>query len=317
MRAAIVVSILALASIVHAHGMRTAYIEVAELEPGHASVHLRLTAPDPSLAIVAADGCTLAPQNAASELDVVWLLDCPGAIAGHTLAVHGLGPIIGDAVAQITFADGSTRTELVRASAPTVELSRASESTLAVAGEFVGLGLRHIATGYDHLLFLLLLVLLLRDVRSVLLAETAFTLSHSLSFSATALGWIHVSSAAAELCIALSLVLLALEIDVRAAAAQRWRGVGMALVFGFVHGLGFAGGLREVGLPEHAIGAALVGFGGGIELGQVAFLAVVLGLLHASRRWAHLAHAKLVALYAIGGLAAYWVIVRAGAVTWR
>jgi hypothetical protein len=312
MRAAIVALVVASSATADAHGMRSAYVEIGELEPGHASVHLRLVAPDPSLAIVADDGgCTLAAQSSTSPYDRVWLLDCTGGIAGHALAVRGLGPIISDAVASVAFADGTTRTELVREGTPIIDLAPADESALAVAREFVGLGLVHIVTGYDHLLFLLLLVLLLRDVRGVVLAETAFTLSHSLSFSATALGWIRVSSSAAELCIALSLLLLAADIEVRGPAPPRWRGVALALVFGFVHGLGFAGGLREIGLPEHDIGTALVGFGGGIELGQVAFLALVLGALHLARRWSRLPRAKLVALYAIGGLSAYWVIARA------
>jgi hypothetical protein len=312
MRAAIVVLLLASSATAGAHGMRSAYVEIAELVPGHASVHLRLVAPDPSLGIVTGDrGCTLAAQSSRSPYDRVWQLDCTGGIAGHAIAVHGLGPIISDAVASVTFADGTARTELVREAAPTIELDYADESALTVARQFVGLGLVHIVTGYDHLLFLLLLVLLLRDVRGVLLAETAFTVSHSLSFSATALGWIHVSSSAAELCIALSLLLLAADIEVRGPAPPRWRGVSMALVFGFVHGLGFAGGLREIGLPEHDIGAALVGFGGGIELGQIAFLALVLGALRLARRWSQLPRAKLIALYAIGGLSCYWVIARA------
>jgi hypothetical protein len=104
---------------------------------------------------------------------------------------------------------------------------------------------------------------------------------------------------------------LAADIELRGPPPARWRGVAMALGFGFVHGLGFAGGLREIGLPEHAIGAALVGFGAGIELGQVAFLASVLGALHLARRWSQLPRAKLAVVYAIGGTSAYWVIARA------
>lgn len=168
----------------------------------------------------------------------------------------------------------------------------------------------HILTGYDHLLFLVLLVLLLRRARSVLLAETAFTLSHSISFSATALGWVHVSSAAAEACIALSLVLLAADVRVRGAPASAARGAWMALVFGLVHGLGFAGGLREIGLPEHAIAPALVSFGAGVELGQVAFLAVVLAGLYVVRHASQLPRFKLGAVYAAGSLSAYWLIER-------
>jgi hypothetical protein len=85
----------------------------------------------------------------------------------------------------------------------------------------------------------------------------------------------------------------------------------MALVFGFVHGLGFAGGLREIGLPEHAIGSALLGFGAGIEIGQVAFLALVLAAFYASRTLAVLPRLQLAGVYAIGGLSAYWFIERA------
>ncbi len=303
-RLAIVALVLA-ASTAGAHGLRSVYLEVAELEPGHALVHLRDVTPGASVTVRAGEGCTLTPSG-----DQAWLLDCPGGLVGRMLLVDGLGPIVGEAVASVELADGRSATRLVRADAPRLELAPSAPSTLAVAGEFVGLGLVHIVTGYDHLLFLLLIVLLLRDARSVLIAESAFTISHSLSFTATALGWIHVSSAAAETCIALSLFLLAADIELRGPPAARWRGATMALVFGFVHGLGFAGGLREIGLPEHAIASALVGFAGGIELGQVAFLALVLGALHLARRVAVLPRLQLGALYATGALSFYWLLER-------
>src|ERR1019366_3355702 len=186
---------------------------------------------------------------------------------------------VSDVVVWATFADGTTSSHIVKTGEPTFEL-RSGASGWTVVRQYVRLGVVHILTGYDHLLFLLLLVLLLRRVRSVLLAETAFTLSHSLSFSATALGWVHVSSTAAEACIALSLVLLAADVRIRGTPAPAWRGARMAFVFGLVHGLGFAGGLREIGLPERAVAPALVSFGAGVELGQVAFLAVALGGLY-------------------------------------
>jgi hypothetical protein len=314
MRAAIVVLVgLVTVTRANAHGMRTAYVEVVEIDRGKATVHLRLNAPDPTITVTAAKGCTLDPADAGTAYDRTWLLDCPGGLQGSALELAGIGPIVTDAIAWIGFADGTTATRLLRAGSPQIALNHAATSSVDVARQFVGLGLVHIATGYDHLLFLLLLVLLLGDVRSVLLAETAFTISHTLSFSATALGWIHVSSAAAEACIALSLLLLAADIEiVGAPRASRWpwRGVAMALVFGFVHGLGFAGALREIGLPDHAISAALIGFGGGIELGQVAFLAIVLALLHMIRNVKHLPKIRFGAVYAIGGLSAYWLLVR-------
>ena len=299
-----------LAATASGHGMRTAHVELVEVSPGHAVVHLQLGAPDPALAISAGAGCTVGSADAEAMFVRTWRVDCAGAIADHELALSGLGPITSDAVVTIALADGTTATQLVRADAPEIVVRRASCSTASVARQFVGLGLVHILTGYDHLLFLLLIVLLLRDVRSVVLAETAFTLSHSLSFSATALGWIHVSSAAAETCIAVSLLMLAAEIDLRGGAA-RWRGAAMALVFGLVHGLGFAGGLREIGLPDQAIGSALLGFGAGIELGQVAFLAVVLAVLRVLRDVAIRPRVELAGLYAIGGFSAYLVLSRA------
>jgi hypothetical protein len=271
--------------------MRTAYVEISELSPGQATVFVRASVPEPSLAVRVA-GCTV--EGSA--------LRCDGSLAGRAITVDGLGPILSEAVADVVLADGTRRSHLIRADAPTWEIDSGS-----VALQYVQLGVRHIATGADHLLFLLLLVLVLKRPRAVILAETAFTLSHSLSFTATALGWIHVSAPAAEACIALSLVLVALDVDKPMTALA---GAATALVFGFVHGLGFAGGLREIGLPDHDVAQALLGFGAGVELGQVAFLAVVLFAVHwlsHARVWPRLA---LTTGYAAGSVASFWLIQR-------
>jgi hypothetical protein len=300
----------AVAAPASAHGMRTAYLEIVEVKGARATVHLRVTAPDPSLGLDAEAGCTLERAGDAWSLfDRAWLLDCPGGITGRALSIHGLGPVVSEVVVWASFADGSSSSRIVRPDEPRFEV-RSAASGWHVVREYARLGVVHILTGYDHLLFLLLLVLLLRRARSVLLAETAFTLSHSLSFSATALGWVQVSSSAAEACIALSLVLLAAEVNVRGAPARAWRGARMAFVFGLVHGLGFAGGLREIGLPERAVAPALVSFGAGVELGQVAFLAVVLAALHLARDATPLPRFKLATVYAAGSLSAYWLIER-------
>jgi hypothetical protein len=293
-----------------AHGMRTAYLEIVEVQGGRATVHLRLSAPDPSLGLDTEPGCALdGAGDAKSPFDRAWLLDCSGGVTGHAMSFHGLGVIVSEVVVWTTFADGTTSSHIVRASEPRFEM-RSGASGTSVVREYIRLGVVHILTGYDHLLFLLLLVLLLRRVRSVLLAETAFTLSHSLSFSATALGWIHVSSLVAEACIALSLVLLAADVKVRGSPENAWKGARLAFVFGLVHGLGFAGGLREIGLPERAVAPALISFGAGVEIGQVAFLAVVLGVVHLVRHASALPRFKLAAVYAAGSLSAYWLIER-------
>jgi hydrogenase/urease accessory protein HupE len=192
------------------------------------------------------------------------------------------------------------------------------QSGASIAAGYVRLGFEHILTGYDHLLFLTALVLLLRRPRAVLLAETAFTISHSLSFSATALGLVRVSAPAAEAAIALSLVLVALDIGKDGDASNAGGGVGanakkgaaMAFVFGLVHGLGFAGGLREIGLPEQHVPLALAGFAAGVEVGQVAFLAVVLLLVHLAVRRVPRARFEPALAAVIGAVASYWLVER-------
>jgi hypothetical protein len=293
-----------------AHGLRTGYLELIEVEPGRATVHLRLSVADASLRVRTDPGCTLTEAgDGVSVFERTWMLSCPATLEGHVLGVDGLGVVVSDVVEWASYADGTTASTLLKADAPEVAM-HAKTPAWSVARRYAGLGVLHILTGYDHLLFLVLLVLYVGGVRRVLLAETAFTLSHSLSFSATVLGWVHVSASAAEACIALSLVLLAADVRADRPRPPGWRGAGMALVFGLVHGLGFAGGLREIGLPEQAVPAALVSFGAGVEVGQVAFLAVVLCVVHMASRARHYASARQVAVYAIGALSAYWLLAR-------
>jgi hypothetical protein len=224
--------------------------------------------------------------------------------------VTGLGTEISEAVVWVSQRGGSTSSHLVTAASPSVHLPRESRP-LASFTEYVGLGITHILKGADHLLFLLLLVLTLRRVSAVLWAETAFTLSHSLSFSAAALGWVRVSPQAAEACIALSLLLLALDVERRGARAASTRsGAATALLFGFVHGLGFAGGLREAAMPDQNVAWALLGFGAGVEVGQVAFLAVVLGGFYLLARSRYHFAVAVTSAYAAGGLAVFWLIER-------
>ena len=285
-----------------AHGMRTAYLELTETAPGHAHVAIRGKVPMTGVALTAAAPCTL-------ERDA---LVCPR-LAGATLEVTGLGPIASEAVVLVNFLDGTATSACVTPGAPRWTIPGAADGIVSVARRYVALGVVHIATGADHLLFLLALVLCLRSLRAVMLAETAFTLSHTLSFSASALGWVHVSAAAAEACIAVSLVLAALDIG-RSERVAPWRSAGLAFAFGLVHGLGFAGGLAEIGLPATAVTAALAGFATGVELGQVVFLVTAVGALRLVGRVPALARATAHAgTYAVGGVGAFCLCERLGA----
>jgi hypothetical protein len=191
----------------------------------------------------------------------------------------------------------------------------AAPSRLGIATTYVALGIEHILGGIDHLLFVLALFLLVGATRELVTTITAFTLAHSATLAAAALGFVHVPSAPVEAVIALSIVFVAAEIVHGLAgrpgltARRPWV---VAFIFGLLHGLGFAGALAEVGLPPHAIPLALLGFNVGVELGQLAFVAGLLGLGAAAARLAvpRPRWSAWVAPYAIGAVAAYWTLAR-------
>jgi HupE / UreJ protein len=304
------IAIVALASPARAHGMRTAYLEIVESAPGAAIATWRTTALDPLASPRFPAGCEAEPSGEASPLARTFLLRCDGPIAGRAVGVTGLGPISTEAVVRVSQADGATLSAVLTPERAEIVVPRRS-TQLGTLRAYVALGVGHIATGPDHLIFLLLLVLYLRRARAVIAAETAFTVSHSLSFSATALGLVRVSSAAAEVCIALSLVLLAGEVARRREAPPRLAaGAASALIFGLVHGLGFAGGLTEIGVPEGAAASALLGFGLGVEIGQVVFLAAALLVLAAISRRVRPAGLALGGAYAFGAAGAFWLCER-------
>jgi hypothetical protein len=301
----------------YAHGMRTAYVEIVEHAPGQAILRFRTTIDAPAAPEFPA-GCTATNASTTEPIATIsstnplvqngstFVLHCDGALAGRSVGVTGLGTAISEAVVWVSQHDGATSSHMLTVAQPHIRIPSSSRA-LANFTEYIPLGVKHIFAGADHLLFLLLLVLLLRRPKAVLVAETAFTISHGLSFSAAALGWIHVSKEATEACIAMSLLLLALDVARKDAAAPSANSVAaLALVFGLVHGLGFAGGMAELGMPSQNVGSALLGFGLGVEVGQVAFLAVALVAAHFLQRSRFSFHASIALTYLAGGLAAYW-----------
>jgi hypothetical protein len=306
---AIFVACLLVPAVASAHGIRSGTLRIDAVSPTHALVRWSTTVPGAAVTVDLPASCTASTEDEVEGAGFrVWSLDCPGGVAGETFAVRGLGPVISEATLLAHLPDGRTLSHLLTSAAPDWSIP-ATQSALEVARSYVRAGVVHIATGADHLLFLTLLVLLLRRVRAVLLAETAFTLSHSVAISLTAMGWIHVPAAPAEACIALSLVLLALDVRAEPSVTAR-KGALAALVFGVVHGLGFAGGLSEAGLPDRHAALALVGFGAGVEVGQVAFLVVVLAVVALASRWRSFSRVVPLAATAIGSLATAWLLER-------
>jgi hydrogenase/urease accessory protein HupE len=188
---------------------------------------------------------------------------------------------------------------------------------LAVAGAYLLHGIEHILFGFDHLLFVLALILIVRSRRALLWTITAFTIAHSITLSLATLGVVHLPGPPVEAMIALSILLLACEIvrlqRGQASMTAQWPWV-VAFSFGLLHGFGFAGALTQIGLPQGDIPLAVFTFNVGVEVGQLIFIAVVLGLLAAARRFKPApiveGRARFVTTYGIGALAAFWFIER-------
>jgi hypothetical protein len=267
--------------------------------------------------VLPVDCAVAAPAELVEESDSMtarWRVTCPAAgLVGRTVGVEGLGAAKTDALLHVELADGRMIDTVLRAREPTYTVPD-REGAIAVARRYVELGIDHIATGYGHLLFVLGLLLLVHGGRALLATITAFTIGHSLTLSLAALGVARVASAPVEALIALSIFLLAVELARPDTGSRLWqRPWVMAMMFGFLHGLGFAGALREAGLPQGAIPLALLGFNVGIELGQLAFVAMLLGVYRAARALALPTPlwGRTVTVYTIGSLAAFWMIERA------
>ncbi len=241
-------------------------------------------------------------------------VSCDRGLEGQTIAIDGLDATLTDVLVRIENVDGSVRSARLTPSNPSF-IVPVQPGPLMVLRAYVGLGVEHILFGVDHLLFVLCLLLLVRGVRQLLTTITAFTLAHSITLAAATLGLVRVPAAPVEATIALSIVFLASELvrdEAGRSAVTRSYPWLVAFSFGLLHGLGFAGALAEVGLPQREIPLALFAFNVGVELGQLAFVTAVLTLVHLAR----LVSLRLptwgpgAAGYAIGSLAAFWVFAR-------
>jgi hydrogenase/urease accessory protein HupE len=244
------------------------------------------------------------------------LIESDGGLTGTRIDIVGLQATITDALVRVQLLDGSYSTTLVRPSKPWIEIAT-SRSSLEVATAYLMHGIEHILFGYDHLLFVLALILIVRRGRVLLVTVTAFTIAHSITLSLATLGVVHVPGPPVEATIALSILLLACEIirsdRGQASLTAQWPWL-VAFSFGLLHGFGFASALTEIGLPQGDIPLALFAFNVGVEAGQLIFIAAVLGALRGAQ-WIKFPalverHARSVATYAIGVMAAYWFIER-------
>jgi hydrogenase/urease accessory protein HupE len=245
-----------------------------------------------------------------------------GGLGGTAIRLGGRSPSIDEVLIRAELGPGNVVTGRLRTSAVGAFELPAVPSYTGVASTYLGLGVEHILTGIDHLAFVLALVLLAGRGAVILRAVTAFTAAHSVTLAAAALGLAHVPQPPIEAIIALSIVFAARELALRRQGGVRREPTAMAFGFGLLHGLGFAGALAEVGLPAGDIPLSLFCFNLGVELGQLTFVLLVLGIArvlrpalaglatHGPRGARVQAALATTPALAIGTLGAFWLIDR-------
>jgi len=307
---------------------RPAYLELKEAGGGRYDVLWKVPAPSEEMALaldVVFPGGTkvVAPPRMLFTGDALvksWQVQRSGGLVGQSIRVEGKAARATNVIARLERRDGTSQMEHL--SLDRLEfVVTAPSGTLTVAWSYLVLGIEHILAGFDHLLFVLALLLIVRGGRRIVSTITAFTLAHSLTLAAATLGWVDVPTPPVEAVIALSIAFVAAEVvhgrrgQLGLTARAPWT---VAFSFGLLHGFGFASALSEVGLPETAIPIALLTFNIGVELGQLGFVcAVVAGAV--GYRWLARKFVLAVRLrqrladlvpYTIGSVAMFWVVER-------
>jgi len=308
-----------------AHEVRPAYLELHQTGPDTYDALWKVPGQGENLRlglyVELPAGCTNVTQPRGSMANNAyterWTVKCPGGLNGGTIHIAGLSGTVVDVLVRLERLDGTTQVTRLMPSAPSFVVE-AVPGALGVARTYTVLGIEHILSGIDHLLFVLALLIITGGGWRLVKTVTAFTVSHSITLTLATLGYVHIPQRPVEATIALSIVFVAAEI-LRARAGkpgltQRAPWV-VAFAFGLMHGLGFASGLSEAGLPVAHIPTALFFFSIGVETGHFLFIGVVLSLIALARRvkmpapqWA-----QLLPPYAIGSIAMFWVIQRIAA----
>tara|TARA_R110002110_G_scaffold3754_1_gene19492 strand:- start:12974 stop:13963 length:990 start_codon:yes stop_codon:yes gene_type:complete len=243
---------------------------------------------------------------------VSWQIRCSEGMVGQTLGVIGLGANQASAMVMVDLLDGRSYQEVLNAEQPEFVIP-AESSAGSVMSDYSLLGMEHIWGGIDHLLFVFGLLLLVGGGARLLWTITAFTVGHSITLSLVTLGFFDYPVALVEFTIALSIFILAVELTRVRKHDLLWRNPWwLAGGFGLLHGMGFAGALAETGLPQDNVPLALLFFNVGIEVGQIAFILVVLALWYVVRKPLAPWQDRLlpVPVYVLGALSAMWCIER-------
>jgi len=305
-----------------AHELRPGYLEIRQESAEHYAVRFKVPARgDMRLSLrvrLPADCVNL--ESPRTERGGGGMIDrlhvsCPGGLDGREIAIDGLATTYTDVIVRASRSDGTVQSARLTPDRPSFALV-ASPSWLETAKTYFLLGVEHILGGIDHLMFVLALLLLIHNRWMLLKTITAFTIAHSITLAAAALNWMQVPSAPIEATIALSICFAAAEVvrlekgELDLANRAPWI---MAFAFGLLHGFGFGGALKAIGLPQSDVPVALLTFNLGVEAGQLLFVGAVLALAAVVERMLalRLPWLRNVTAYGIGSVAAVWVIQRA------
>ena len=316
LRAALLCALLAGAA--HAHEVRPAFLGITETEPGRFSVLWkqpllgdRRLPLEPSFP----EHCTMELQQVAdvqrAALIHQWRADCGAeGLVGHRVGIDGLSRTLTDVLVNVSLEDDTTISRLLRPEAPyfTIEAGQGRD----VLG-YLGLGVEHLLLGFDHILFVIGLMFFISKPSTLIKTITGFTVAHSITLGLAALDIVRLDQAPVEAVVALSILFLAVErlrgMKDTITAQHTWI---VALLFGLLHGFGFAGALLDIGLPKSGALWALFLFNVGVEIGQLIVVGVGLAILAAVRR----SRVELprwvinTPLWAMGTVASYWLVSR-------
>ncbi|MDC7741227.1 HupE/UreJ family protein [Rhizobium binxianense] len=303
-------------SAARAHELRPAYLEINEVATHRYALTWKVPAQGDykmALDVLLPPSCMQDGDRAGGFIDNAfvsrWQAVCEGGLAGAVVAIDGLASTYTDALIRVVNFDGTTQTSRVSPDYPDVVIAP-TPTAMATARTYFVLGVQHIMTGVDHLLFVFALLLLIGNPRTLLATITSFTVAHSVTLAFATLGIAAVPQPPVEALIALSIMFVGAEI-VRSDRGRRnlssrypWM---ISFTFGLLHGFGFGGALREIGLPQKDVPLALLTFNMGVEVGQLAFVAVALLTMAAIRLLvADIARLRVSLAYLIGTVSAFW-----------
>lgn len=304
-----------------AHEIRPAYLDMRETAPDRFSIvwkvpaqgemRLGLYARLPATCTETAEHTTSMEGGAHLEQ---WTASCERGLKGQTITIDGLRSTMTDALARIAYFDGTTEIARFTPEKPTFVVAGA-QTGIEVAATYFWLGVDHILSGLDHLLFVLALFLLIRDPMMLIKTVTAFTVAHSITLAGASFGYFSLPQKPVEAVIALSIAFVARELiqigpgKPRLSENYPWA---VAFAFGLLHGFGFAGALKEIGLPQSDVLLSLLTFNLGVETGQLLFLGTAFILWRAvSALWSvRFDLLRRTAGYLLGAVSTFWLLTR-------